>query len=359
MKKLRVGFVGSGGMADAHLKGLSDADRFPDVQVAAFCDVVLERAQAQCDKYATHQPQPFSTPAQMLADAGLDACYILVPPFSHGDAERACIEHNVPFLVEKPIGNDLGLLRDLRDEVQRKNLITAVGYMNRYQPSVQRAKQAFSSDEPIIAYGGWLGGPPLTTAPNFGKSLIGQWWVVKEKSRGQFVEQVTHTVDLVRYFLGDAVEVFAHGTTEFNKKLAAIAPNYSIEVAMVVSVRFAGGAIANIMSSCATPVGGGITLNILGGRSSAEFSGWGHDVKLAYKDNEANTQEESIASIGDIFPVEDRAFLDAVHSVTTAKFLAPTPTVSKPRRSHWVQIRVCSPASRFRSIEDLPQFAEL
>ncbi|HEX8236714.1 MAG TPA: Gfo/Idh/MocA family oxidoreductase [Abditibacteriaceae bacterium] len=314
MKKLRVGFIGSGGMADAHLKGLSDAERFPDVQIAAFCDVVLERAQSQCEKYAAHEPQAFNSPSQMLAEAGLDACYVLLPPFAHGDAERACIEHNVPFLVEKPIGNDLGVLRELRDEVQRKNLITAVGYMNRYQPSVERARQTFSNDQPIIAYGGWLGGPPLTTAPNFGKSLIGQWWVIKEKSGGQFVEQVTHTVDLVRYFLGDAVEVFAHGTTEFNKKLAAIAPNYSIEDAMVVSIKFAGGAIANIMSSCATPVGGSVSLHILGGQTSAQFSGWAHDVKLAYKDSDGTTHEEAVSGVSDIFPIEDRAFLDAVHS---------------------------------------------
>lgn len=81
--------------------------------------------------------------------------------------------------MEKPVGNDLGLLCELRDEVQRKNLIAAVGYMNCYQPTVQRAKQTFSNDDPTIAYGGWLGSPPLTTAPGFGKPVIGQWWVIK------------------------------------------------------------------------------------------------------------------------------------------------------------------------------------
>ena len=120
MKKLRVGFIGSGGMADAHLKGLV-APQFEDIEIAAFCDVVLERAQGQADKYKEHGAVAFSSPQQMLSDAGLDACYILLPPFAHGDAERACIEANVPFLVEKPVGNDLGLLRELRDEIQSKN----------------------------------------------------------------------------------------------------------------------------------------------------------------------------------------------------------------------------------------------
>ena len=309
MDKLRVGFIGAGGMADAHLKGLASS-QFSDVEIVAFCDVVLERAQAQCAKYPSHNPTAYSSPRQMIAEAGLDACYILLPPFAHGDAERACIEAGVPFLVEKPIGKDLGLLRELRDEITHKNLITAVGYMNRYQPSVQRAKEAFTSDEPVLAYGGWLGGPP-TTAPGKIPSLIGQWWAIKEKSGGQFVEQVTHTVNLVQYFLGDAVEVFAHTTTAFNKKLPNLVPHYTIDDAMTTTIKFESGALATILASAATPVGGGVSLEILGMKSAVKFSGWGHDARIIRK-IEGKTEEETVASAGEIFPLEDRAFLDAV-----------------------------------------------
>ncbi|MCA1597099.1 MAG: Gfo/Idh/MocA family oxidoreductase [Chloroflexi bacterium] len=312
MDKLRVGFIGAGGMADAHLKGLV-TDRFADVQIAAFCDVVLERAQAQAAKYSQHGPEAFSDPREMIRSAGLDACYILLPPFAHGDAERACLEGNVPFLVEKPIGKDLGVLREIRDEVQRKNLLTAVGYMNRYQPGVQQAKKAFEDSEPVLAYGGWLSGPP--TAPKDGSagSLIGQWWVVKEKSGGQFVEQVSHTVDLVRYFLGDAVEVFACATTAFNKKVPDLRPGYTIDDALTTCIKFKNGAIANIMASAATPVGGGITLNVLGTSSAVRFTGWGHDATIMRR-VDGKTTEEKAASEPDIFPVEDRTFLDAVRS---------------------------------------------
>jgi len=310
MKKLRVGFIGSGGMADAHLKGLVPP-QFEDIEIAAFCDVVLERAQAQADKYKEHGTVAYSSPQQMIADAGLDACYILLPPFAHGDAERACIEGNVPFLVEKPIGNDLGLLRELRDEIKKKNLMTAVGYMNRYQPSVQRAKQAFANDEPVLAYGGWLGGPP--TAERLKTSLIGQWWSIKAKSGGQMVEQVSHTIDLVRYFLGDAVEVFAHTTTAFNKKLPNLIPGYTIDDAMTTSIKFESGALATILASAATPVGGGVSLDILGTKTAAKFNGWGHDVKIITRGEGGNT-EESFASEGAIFPLEDRTFLDAVRT---------------------------------------------
>ena len=320
MKNLRVGLVGSGGMADAHLKGLSNGELFPDVTIAAFCDVVLERAQAQCDKYASHKPTAYSSPAQMMADAGLDACYVLLPPFAHGDAERACIEANVPFLVEKPVGLDLGVLRELRDEVARRNLMAAAGYMNRYQPSVQRAKAVTSADRMVLAYGWWLGGPPLHKPE--GGSLIMQWWPDKSKSGGQFHEQVTHTVDLVRYFLGDAIEVFAHSTQAFNSSLPNLAPNYSIDDALTTSIKFKSGALATINASVATPVGGGILLEILGMDSAIKFSGWGHDAKITTRQNGEKT-EETAASAGEIFHIEDRAFLDAVATGDASKILAP------------------------------------
>lgn len=318
MKKLRVGFIGAGGMADAHLKGLGNPELFPDIEIAAFCDVVLERAQGQADKYKEHNAVAYDSPAAMVKDAGLDACYILLPPFAHGDAEQACIAGNVPFLVEKPIGIDLGMLREFRDEILQKKLITAAGYMNRYQPSVERAKELFSSDEPVIAYGGWLSGPPTSDHAYFSKALIGKWWVIKEKSGGQMVEQVTHTVDLVRYLMGDAVEVFAHATQTFNKKLPNMLAGYTMDDAMVTSIKFANGGIASIMASVATPVGGGVSLNVLGMKSAAQFGAWAHDVKITRKGDGDNT-EETISGTADIFPIEDRIFLDAVRTGDPSK----------------------------------------
>lgn len=322
MQKLRVGLIGAGGMADAHLPGLTS---FEDVQIAAFCDVVQERAQAQADKVianhgAEHGTVAYSDPATMIREAGLDACYILLPPFAHGQAERACVESGVPFLVEKPIGLDLGLLREIRDEVVRKGLTTAAGYMNRYQPSVQAAKAAFANDEPILAHGGWIGGPPTRNPGEQPTSLIGVWWVQKDKSGGQMHEQVTHTVDLVRYFMGDAVEVYAHTTTAFNKKLPNLAPNYTIDDAMTTTIKFANGGIATIYASASTPVGGGITLDILGMKSAVKFNGWGHDVKILTKDGK-ETKEETVASESKPFPLEDRQFLDAVKTGDKPKIL--------------------------------------
>ena len=133
--------------------------------------------------------------------------------------------------------------------MKEANLLTGVGYMNRYRKSVQRAREVFQKDAPILAHGGWLGGRPRGGGSGDG---IGSWWVQRSKSGGQFVEQVTHTVDLVRYLLGDAEEVFATATRAFNKGKEGTPLNYDIEDASLVNIKFKSGAIANLMASCAT-----------------------------------------------------------------------------------------------------------
>jgi myo-inositol 2-dehydrogenase / D-chiro-inositol 1-dehydrogenase len=308
-EKIRIGFIGSGGMAEAHLMGLPS---FPDVEIAAFCDVAPAKAEKLAERYGT---KAYSQPKAMFAAEKLDCVYILLPPFAHGDAEMAAVQAKVPFFVEKPIGLDLPVLREIAAAVKEANLLTAVGYMNRYRKSVQRAREVFRKDAPILAYGGWLGGRPRGGGSGDG---IGSWWVQRSKSGGQFVEQVTHTVDLVRYLLGDAEEVFATATRAFNKSKPDTPPNYDIEDASLVNIKFKSGAIANLMASCATGVGGGVTLNVFSEDHAALFTGWEHSLRLLAKRGD-ETREETIPGEESIFSIEDRAFIDAVKSGDKSK----------------------------------------
>lgn len=293
----RIGIIGCGGMADAHLGGLS---KMADVQLVGFCDVVEAKAAEKGAKYGAPH---FTDPRRLLASTPCDAVYILLPPFAHGPAEHAAIEAGVPFFVEKPVGNRLEVCREVAAAVAAAGLLTAVGYMNRYRRGVRRAREVFAQDAPVLTYGGWLGGTPRGA----GGTGIGSWWVDKSKSGGQFVEQVSHTVDLVRYLCGDAAEVYMHRVPPktFNHEVAGI---YSIDDAATLSIRLQGGGVANIWSSCATNAGGGVTLSVYGAQHAAFFTGWEHSLRLLTQ----GQPEESIAGEGDIFAIEDREFIDGV-----------------------------------------------
>lgn len=302
---VRLGFVGSGGMASAHLKAIAP---MPDAEIAAFCDVDAEKSAARVAELKEQRPdaapQTFTDPETMLQSVEVDAVYILLPPFAHGPAERACLARKKPFFVEKPISLDLGFSREVAAEVERQGLITCAGYMNRYQPSVQRARELLQADPPALVYGGWVGGSPN---PQPGDKSIGSWWVQKEKSGGQIHEQTTHTFDLVRYLCGEAVEVFAYAARGFNTGLY----NYTIDDASAVNIQFASGAVATLLSACcANGGGGGVTLNVYAHDTTCLFTGWEHSVKILRRGQEP----EEVTGERDIFPVEDRLFLEAVRT---------------------------------------------
>ena len=309
--KLRIGFVGAGGMAREHTKALKDMQ---DVEIAAVTDVVAERAEALAAQFGA---RVFDTPAQMFNEGGIDVAYILLPPFAHGEAERAAIETHIPFFIEKPVGLDLDQSRELAQEVERTGLLTCAGYMNRHRKSVNTVRDLLASDPAVLVHGGWVGGSPKPAADY---SII-HWWIQKDKSGGQFHEQVTHTIDLLRYLCGEAVEVFAYGATGFNRNI----PGYSIEDAAVVNIKLKSGGVANLMACAATNAGGGVWLNVYAGHTACSFTGWDHTVTI----KQTGAEPQEIKGEPDIFALEDRIFLDAIRSGDHSAIRSPYPDAVK------------------------------
>src|SRR5262245_41594461 len=105
MERVRLGFIGCGGIAQEHFKGLAT---LPEAQMVAFCDLRGEVAEAAAGQYGGRAYTDHET---LLANAELDALFIILPPFAHGASERAALDRDLPFFVEKPVGNDLETCR--------------------------------------------------------------------------------------------------------------------------------------------------------------------------------------------------------------------------------------------------------
>ncbi|MFA4028299.1 MAG: hypothetical protein GDYSWBUE_000179 [Candidatus Fervidibacterota bacterium] len=292
---VRIGFIGCGGIAQQHMNALSNIS---EAQLVAFCDIDIERARAAAEK---HAGKAFDNAEAMLEEVELDAVWVSLPPYAHG-IELKLVEKDIPFFVEKPVGLDIGLIREIASAVEGKGLLTSVGYMNRYRRGVNRARELLQDDQPILALGGWIGGTPR---PRPGVT-IWRWWVEKSKSGGQFHEQVTHTVDLARFLCGEVVEVHAFSAMGLNK---GAPENYDIEDASVVNLKFANGAVANLWACCAANAGGGgVSLSIYANRTTILFTGWEHNTRIL----RAGEDTVEIAGEPNIFEIEDRAFVQAV-----------------------------------------------
>jgi len=303
--KVRLGFVGCGGIVRTHLEhGLKD---FDDVEFAAWCDLD-EGAAAARKEQVGGQGAIYTDAREMLDEVKPDAVYVMLPPFAHGPVEELVIQRRVPFFVEKPVAIDLATALRVAEGVKKHGLLTAVGYMTRYRHSVQRVHGLLQDRTPVFLHGGWIGGGPKEYAG------IWRWWVQKDKSGGQFLEQCTHTIDLARYLFGDVSEVYAAPV----RGRKARPDFFTIEDASMVQLSFANGSAGNLYSSASTSVGGGISLRLWATDLHASFSGWEHNVEIALTEGETVT----IPGEPNIFGLEDRAFVDSVRAGRPVGILA-------------------------------------
>jgi len=160
---IKVGFVGTGGMAGAHMNTLKT---FEDVEFVAMCDVAEDRAKSRANEFGG---KAFTDFKEMFDKVDMDAVYICTPPFAHGEQERIACEKGIAMFVEKPIAVTTEQAVIINDYVKHSGVITAVGYHWRYQSNAQMALSVLKKEKKVLgALGYWMGGMPGTL-----------WWCVK------------------------------------------------------------------------------------------------------------------------------------------------------------------------------------
>ena len=220
--------IGAGGVAARHAQTLAG---FPDVSVVAIADLDAVRATALA---ATCQARPYADPEQMLAAESPDAVYICVPPFAHGPPELACLRRGIPFFVEKPLSVEFAVAEQISVAVRATGLVTATGYHWRYSDTVTEAAQILADHPPRVVIGSWLDKVPPVP-----------WWVRRDRSGGQVVEQLTHVLDLLRVLVGEVELVQAFGTHLPRPDY----PDSDIDDVTVATLKMTGGALGTLTAS--------------------------------------------------------------------------------------------------------------
>ncbi|NKB71827.1 MAG: gfo/Idh/MocA family oxidoreductase [Candidatus Latescibacteria bacterium] len=235
---VKIGFVGTGGIAQAHLGRLQEME---EVQIAALCDVVEERVQEAVEKFGG---TPYTDYSRLLDEADIDALYVCVPPFAHEEAEVLAARRGVHLFVEKPVVMDLDQGLEILAEVEKAGILSSVGYSLRYRPPWQGARQLLQGRQVALVAANRWGGIPGDD---------NHWWRVYEKSGGQLVEMATHQIDAMRWLVGDIARVHARYGRQVTDDIA----NMTIPDAQVVNIEFTSGAVGYISTSCALTQGGG------------------------------------------------------------------------------------------------------
>ena len=229
MKPLRTAIIGCGGIARRHAGILSKLD---DVALVGFCDALPERAGGFNEKYAGGQGQAFQDYERLFKTLDLDMVYVCLPPFAHGNEVELACRHGVHLLIEKPIALTMQQAEDMARHVRDSGVKSQVGFMFRHGEAVQWLQSHIQSSG--------VAGRGLMIGQYFCNSLHAPWWRDRSKSGGQLVEQIIHTVDLARFYLGEPVRVYSIQENLFHLDVQ----DYTAEDASGTVVRFEAGGIA-------------------------------------------------------------------------------------------------------------------
>ncbi|WP_409342406.1 Gfo/Idh/MocA family protein [Paenibacillus sp. MBLB4367] len=293
---LKIAFLGTGGIAQTHVSRLA---KIEGVQVAGFCGTSLEKAERAAN--SCNGAKGFADFAQMLEEVKPDAVYITTPPMAHGEAELALIERGIPFLVEKPLGVENALVQQLAAKIADKRLITSVGYHWRYYEALATARELLAGSKPGMALGYWMGGMPMVP-----------WWRKQEQSGGQFAEQTTHVVDMLRYLCGEVTEAYAaFAQRAMHEKVEDV----SVADVGTVTLKLANGMVATISNTCLLPVGHTVGLDLYTDRGVMEIRSTG----LKAIETERTTEYKNKK---DPFLLENEAFIHAVRTGDTSGILS-------------------------------------
>jgi predicted dehydrogenase len=233
---IRIGFIGCGGNARGHLRRLAQV---PGATIAGVCDVEREAAERAAGETSA---QAYTDFRQLLDRTDLDAVYLSLPVFAHGAPDLAVVERGLPFFVEKPVAIDLGTAQQIGAALQRTQLISCVGYQLRYCGSADVARELLAAPD---------AGPTGLTHGTYwcgiARAQPTHWRTRLAQSGGQLLEQATHTIDMMRYLVGDVTEVFAY----FNKQILGAGEGGDCPDVHAVALRFANGAVGTLSTTWA------------------------------------------------------------------------------------------------------------
>jgi len=238
MAKVRVALIGCGSIT--RYRHAPEYASHPDVEIVAFADRHIERAEKLVKEYGGKAYQKWQ---DVVALKDVDAVSVCTSNVSHGPITIAALEQGKHVLCEKPMATSDAEAAAMIDTAKQAGKFLMIGHNQRLAPSHVKAKQIMQSG--II-------GDLVTFRTSFshggpeGWSIEGaKGWFFKrdEAFVGSMGDLGVHKADLLLWLLGeDIVEVSA-----FVEQIAK--PFGNVDDNAVCIVRTKSGALGTLTAS--------------------------------------------------------------------------------------------------------------
>lgn len=198
-----VAVLGAGRMGRVHVRNLG---AIPNANVVVVADP--DRDAAERGRDLARAKRASADPMEAIHDPDVDAVVIVTPTTTHAALIEAALRAGKAVWTEKPIAQELSDTARIVDLWRATGIPVQVGFMRRFDPGYERAKQLIDAGElgrieQFHAYSRDVNPPPLEFLLHAG---------------GSFLDMSVHDLDLARFLVGEVEEVHAWATTLFDER---------------------------------------------------------------------------------------------------------------------------------------------
>ena len=232
--QLRAGFVGVGGMgiANYHARALA-AEK--EVELAACCDINKE----SLERFARHHgiPHQYTSLDEMLEKERLDIVVICTNELLHAPMTiKAAARRPKAIICEKPMAMNLAEADAMLSACEENGVVLVIGHQRRYMAQYARAKELLDEGAIGELQQIWASGHPFSSLMVDG----------------------THTVDLIRFYAGDARVEWVMG--QVDARTARVGWQHVLEDAAMALIKFETGVRALVTTGGGIPTPAGDAL---------------------------------------------------------------------------------------------------
>ena len=143
-KKVRVGIIGCGWIADAHIV---EYLRMPDVEIVAGADLVEGKAEAFFAKHGVKGVKCYPDHKSMLDNEKLDAVSVCTYNSTHAECTIYALRRGVAVLLEKPMCVTLEEAVEICRAEKESGSLLSIGFQPRFDPNMKMIKKIVESGE--------------------------------------------------------------------------------------------------------------------------------------------------------------------------------------------------------------------
>lgn len=249
---LKVGIIGNGGIANAHMDGyLALGD---EVEVVACCDINFEKAKAYAAKYGIKNC--YDNCFDMLNENKLDIVSVCTWNNAHAECTIAALNSGCNVLCEKPMAMNTAEALQMKTAAEKNGKLLMIGFVRRHGNDAAAAVDYVNK--------GYLGDIYYAKATYLRRcGFPGGWFGDKSRSGGgPLIDLGVHVIDLSRYIMGNPKPVTVFGATfdkigsrshirgtEWHSETVVEKEIFTVEDLATAMIRFDNGAVLQVEAS--------------------------------------------------------------------------------------------------------------